>query len=385
VGGRPWSSLAGAYRLRLDVHAERCVAAALLRASLEEGEWRRDPQRGVNWRNASLDGVSLPSTTISALDAFSLPEAGLLELDYVTVVPEVVRSQRAERMQKAKGTIRGLGRKALLKHMSPSSKGTALSSMLQKLTRQAASEGGAAGSERGRVGGGKTEWAAAASAWRGKYKTAADASVFSPTEFQALLREVDAVVKEEDAGWLATSAGADLHPLSVFVEELGGDGTDAGKKGTKGRRQPKAGSMTLAIAEAKRRAASEARAAAKLDRAARLSQLLRVRSVMHFITVAQLELLLAAVGDGGLDGGESPRLRSRVDAFVTWNERVINRHQLSDALRTLPDEEQVGRTVPLASWSKITRVLPEPLKQSIFVSAGGGAATAGRAEPVGSV
>ena len=127
----PGLSLAGAYRLRLDDHAERCVATALLRASLEEGEWRTDPQRGINWRNTTLDSAPLPPTTLSALDAFSLPEAGVLELDYVTAVPEVVRSQRAERMQKAKGAVRGLGRKLLLKHMSPSSKGRALGSMLQ--------------------------------------------------------------------------------------------------------------------------------------------------------------------------------------------------------------------------------------------------------------
>jgi hypothetical protein len=37
--------------------------------------------------------------------------------------------------------------------------------------------------------------------------------------------------------------------------------------------------------------------AARVSRARRVSELLRVRAVMHFITTAQLELLLAAVGE----------------------------------------------------------------------------------------
>ena len=181
--------------------------------------------------------------------------------------------------------------------------------------------------------------------------------MLSPAEFQVLLREVEAVLKEDESG-PAGSAGMDLHPVSVFNEDNGGGGgsTGKGKKGSSKGRGGQTMSMTLAMAEAKRRAASEARQAAKLDRARRLSELLRVRAVMHFITTAQLELLLVAVGDGGLDGGESPRLRSRVDAFVTWNERVTNRHHLSDALRTLPDEEQVGSRVALWTLPRTVRV-----------------------------
>ena len=81
----------------------------------------------------------------------------------MTVVPAVVRSQRSARLQSAKCRIRGVGRKALLRHMSPSSKGRALSSMLQKLTRETAAHeqaGGAARKEK--------EWTAAAAAWRGE-------------------------------------------------------------------------------------------------------------------------------------------------------------------------------------------------------------------------
>jgi hypothetical protein len=73
-------NLTGAYHLRLHLHAERCVAQQLLAASVEEGEWRTDARRGVNWRNAQLDGSTLPRATLLALDTFTLPEVPLSPL-----------------------------------------------------------------------------------------------------------------------------------------------------------------------------------------------------------------------------------------------------------------------------------------------------------------